>query len=114
MSRVSIMSQAARATMRVASVLTESRAQAASVANQLRVVEKKIERLGLTKAKLREELDGSTEPLPDYDKVYRTVTDFFGKPHKLWASGDYADRRTGPKLALSSRISCSRNEGFEP
>jgi hypothetical protein len=54
----------------------------------------------------------SEQPLPNFDEAYRTALEFLGKPHKLWESGGYADKRTVLKLAFSTRISYCRNLGF--
>jgi site-specific DNA recombinase len=74
--------------------------------------EKRIQKLEGDKLEMREKIAACGRPLKGFDETFRTAMDFLARPHKLWGSNDFEDKRAVLKLAFTDRLAYVRNEGF--
>ncbi len=115
--------------------LSGARTQAASLQQDLRAVERKVEQLldrivdatsssvvgayerrikqlETEKAVMRERLASSGKPLKSFGETYRTAFSFLANPYKLWVSERIEDRRAVLKLVFADRLAYVRGEGY--
>ena len=115
--------------------LASSRTQGASLSQELKAVEKKVEQLldrivdassasvvaayerrikelETQKAIMRDRIANCGKPLKSFDETYRTAFGFLANPCKLWGSERIEDRRAVLKLCFEGRLPYMRGEGY--
>ncbi len=111
------------------------RTQGASLQQELRVVERKVEQLldrivdatsasvvaayerrikdlETQSAVMRDRIANSGKPLRSFGETYRTAFGFLANPCKLWQSDRIEDRRAVLKLVFQDRLPYVRGEGY--
>ena len=78
----------------------------------IKAFEKRINKLENSKLILQEKLDGASKPSRPFQEMYRTAMVFLSNPYKIWAFGEFADKKAVLKLALTERITYVRNQGY--
>lgn len=79
----------------------------------IRTYETKVTQLEGEKASLAGKLVETSQAPLDFDSCFQTAFDFIGNPHKMWAFGDFEDKRLVLKLAFARQLPYRRNEGFQ-
>lgn len=78
----------------------------------VKAYEKKIAQLEVQQVITAEKIANSGNSARPFEETYTTALEFLAKPHKLWASERYEDKRAVLKLAFTERITYVRNEGY--
>ena len=66
--------------------------------------EKRIEALQKEKLVIEEKIAGAGRPVKPYNEMYRTALAYLAKPHKLWASGGFTEKRAVLKLTFAQPL----------
>lgn len=64
------------------------------------------------KAVLGDKIKHCGTTMPDFDQTFRTSLEFFANPHKLWASHRLEDKRKALELVFDQKLPYDRKAGF--
>ncbi len=84
----------------------------ATCATVISAYEAKIERLERQRAEFKERQQHLQPPKGSFEKLIEHSLVFLTNPHKLWASGDLAAKRTVLRLAFVERLAYCRKTGY--
>ena len=84
----------------------------AAVPSVIAAYESRISELENRKLEIKAREAAIARPALGFETATRTAMTFLANPWKLWASGEFEDRRTVLKLAFSGRLHYTRNEGY--
>ena len=76
----------------------------AESASVIKAFEKRIETLQKEKLVIEEKIAGASRPVKPYNEMYRTALSYLSKPHKLWASGGFTEKRAALKLTFAQSL----------
>ena len=75
-------------------------------------IEKRMTALESEKLRLSEKIEKLGAPARGFDEMFEHALRFLANPYNIWENGTFADRRNVLKLAFTSKLKYSRNEGL--